>query len=39
MFQDLSDDAIKMNLRKDIDELFLQANIEELQKCCSYHEN
>ena len=32
MFQDLSDDAIEMNLRKDIDELLLQANKGEPKK-------
>ena len=32
MLQDLSNDAIKMNLRKDIDELLLQANMGELKK-------
>ena len=32
MFQDLSDDAIEMNLRKDIDKLLLQANKGEPKK-------
>ena len=32
MFQDLSDDAIEMNLRKEIDELLLQADMEKLKK-------
>ena len=32
MFQDLSDDAIEMNLRKDIDELLSQANMANLEK-------
>ena len=32
MFQDLSDDAIEVNLRKDIDEFLLQANMAELKK-------
>ena len=32
MFQDLSDDAIEMNLRKEIDELLLQADMGKLKK-------
>ena len=32
MFQDLSGDAIEMNLRKEIDELLLQADIGKLKK-------
>ena len=35
MFQDLNDDAIEMNLSKDIDELLLQANMVELKKVAS----
>ena len=35
MFQDLSDDAIEMNLSKDIDEMLLQANMVELKKVAS----
>ena len=32
MFQDLSDDVIEINLRKEIDQLLLQANMGELRK-------
>ena len=32
MFQDLSDDAIEMNLRKEIDELLLQVDMGKLKK-------
>ena len=32
MFQDLSDDAIEMNLRKNIDELLSQADMANLKK-------
>ena len=38
MFQDLSEDAIEMNLRKDIGELFLQANMAELKKVAAIME-
>ena len=31
MLQDLNEDAIEMNLRKEIDELLLQANMAELK--------
>ena len=38
MLQDLSDDAVEMNLRKEIDELLLQANMEELKNVAAIME-